>query len=303
METKNMTIKAWANVWLQNYKLDYVKTSTYTESYERTIKNYILPHLGDYIIGEISPLHVRSYMSKMAQCYSDSTLNKILICLNGVFNSAVENDVIAKTPAANITKPRSAHRPKEKKTYSQDEVNQIIEYSYNHEYGLYIHILLELGLRCSELCGLKWSDINFQTKTVNIFRACTASKCKAELGDTKNRSSFRSLPLTSNLTDRLLKASKTTRNTYIVSSKRQKNTPITPSSFTKLYYNPFFEDYGSNKRLSPHELRHTCGTLLYEKTKDIYAVSKFLGHSSINITAKYYVHADPDVLRSALNIT
>lgn len=52
--------------------------------------------------------------------------------------------------------------------------------------------------------------------------------------------------------------------------------------------------------LSPHELRHTCGTLLYARTKNIYAVSKFLGHANINITAKIYVHNDVDTLRESL---
>ncbi len=301
MENEKLIIRDWARIWLQNYKLNYVKASTYTESYERTTKNYILPHLGDCLINDISPIRIREFMSELALKYSDSTLNKVLICLNGMFNAAVENNIIEKNPAINIKKPRSAIKPKEKKTYSQNEVDNIIAFSYSHAYGLYIHILLELGLRSSELCGLKWSDIDFNAKTIDIHRACTASKNKAEVGDTKNQSSYRQLPLSTNLTQRLLKASGTAQKKYIVSAKRG-DKPMTPSSFTKEFYNPFFEDYGDSRRLSPHELRHTCGTLLYEKTKDIYAVSKYLGHSSINITAKYYVHANPDMLRSALDI-
>jgi integrase len=54
-----------------------------------------------------------------------------------------------------------------------------------------------------------------------------------------------------------------------------------------------YRDVGipKDKWLTPHELRHTCGTLLYQETKDIYHVSRFLGHSDIGITTKIYVHS------------
>ena len=51
----------------------------------------------------------------------------------------------------------------------------------------------------------------------------------------------------------------------------------------------------------PLELRHTCGPLLYARTKNIYAASKFLGHANINLTAKIYVHSDVAPCASASN--
>ena len=54
--------------------------------------------------------------------------------------------------------------------------------------------------------------------------------------------------------------------------------------------------------LTPHELRHTFGTLLRENGADIYTIQKAMGHSDISITAKTYVHNDVDVLRKAMNI-
>jgi integrase len=46
-----------------------------------------------------------------------------------------------------------------------------------------------------------------------------------------------------------------------------------------------------DQRLTAHELRHTCGTLLYQDTKDIYHVSTFLGHSDVSVTSKIYIHS------------
>lgn len=297
----------WANRWLHFYKKNYVKQSTYVESYKRTVDNYLLPHFSERNIADITPIDIREYLTDMSETYSDSTLSKILICLNGIFNAAVENDAMEKNPAANVKLPRSMLKRKEKQTYSQEEVENIVKYSYNHHNGLYVHILLELGLRCSELCGLKWSDIDFKRKVVNINRACTAVKGTANVDTTKNKSSTRVLPLGSALTERLKEVCPQNLNNYIIVSKRDKISPITPSSFTKIYYNKFFEDYSiasrQNKLLTPHELRHTCGTLLYNRTNDIYAVSKYLGHSNIGTTARLYVHSDPEVLRNSLKIS
>jgi len=94
---------------------------------------------------------------------------------------------------------------------------------------------------------------------------------------------------------------------YIVESTRTKGKTLTPTDYDKRY-TTFFNDYKlyikkpKFKVLTPHGLRHTCGTLLYAKTHDIFAVSKFLGHASAAITAKIYVHDNPEMLRKNLKI-
>ena len=55
-------------------------------------------------------------------------------------------------------------------------------------------------------------------------------------------------------------------------------------------------------RYTPHELRHTRGSLLYKATGDIYAVSRFLGHSSVKVTEQIYVHVDAEDIRKQLQI-
>lgn len=304
---KQENFETWAGKWLTMYKKSYVRKSTFKESYERTVNNYLIPAFEGRNLNSITPLDIRELMSELANHYSSSTLSKILICLNGIFNAAMENNVIIKNPAVNIKPPKSALPKKEKQTYSAEEVNDILQFAKIHEYGIYIQLLIELGLRCSELCGLKWSDIDFTAKTVSIKRACTACEGRYIIDDTKNRSSCRILPLSSDLVRRLKAKCPRHKNCYIVVSRRDNVSPLTPSSFTKVYYKRFFDDYIKHtlevdRVLSPHELRHTCGTLLYNRTNDIYAVSKYLGHSSISTTARLYVHSDPEALRYSLQI-
>lgn len=292
----------FAAKWLEVYKKHSgIRKSTFSESYQRTVDNYLLPKFGERDIKDITPMEIRIYINQMGKRYSKSTISKILLCLNQMYEAAIENRLCDMNPTSNIS-ACSQVKCMPKRTYSVEEVEQIISFSEQHEYGIYIHLLLELGLRCSELCGLKWRDIDFQNQIIHIERACTSYKGKAHLDYTKNNASCRVLPMSTKLVEHLRKYQKSNDEMYVVPSKRNPYNPLTPSSFTKGYYNSFFADYGENKRLTPHELRHTCGTLLYAKSHDIYAVSKFMGHSSIAITTKLYVHPDPEMLRNALGI-
>ena len=160
--------------------------------------------------------------------------------------------------------------------------------SSNHKYSLYINILLKLGLRCSELCGLKWEDINLEEGTVHIKRALTANGSKIYIDKPKSKNSVRKLPIPDDLLEKLKITKKENEFIAILNGHH-----ITPNNFGDIYIKAFYNalKVPKEQRLAPHELRHTCGTLLYEKTKDIYHVSRFLGHSDIGITTKTYVHS------------
>lgn len=54
--------------------------------------------------------------------------------------------------------------------------------------------------------------------------------------------------------------------------------------------------------LTPHELRHTYGTLLRENGVDIYTIQKVMGHSDISVTADIYVHNDINVFRKQMKL-
>lgn len=54
-----------------------------------------------------------------------------------------------------------------------------------------------------------------------------------------------------------------------------------------------------NKKITPHKLRSTYGTTLYQETGDIYLVADVLGHKDINTTRKHYAALDDARRRDA----
>ena len=54
-----------------------------------------------------------------------------------------------------------------------------------------------------------------------------------------------------------------------------------------------------DKKISPHKMRSTYGTALYQETDDIYLVADVLGHKDVNTTKKHYAAIDEDRRRMA----
>lgn len=56
------------------------------------------------------------------------------------------------------------------------------------------------------------------------------------------------------------------------------------------------------KHITPHKLRSTYGTELYQETGDIYLVADVLGHKDVNTTKKHYAAMDENKKRNARNV-
>jgi len=59
---------------------------------------------------------------------------------------------------------------------------------------------------------------------------------------------------------------------------------------------------GLTQKLTPHKLRRTYGTALYNKTSDIYMVADVLGHKDVNTTVKHYAAIEEEHKRQASQV-
>lgn len=286
-DKKSILFSSWVETWLETYKRDDVKETTFLTTYKRPCYNYIIPFFKDRSLQSITPIDIKALMNSVSNL-SQSYIDKVVICLRGIFDAAEDNDLITKNPARRIS-GKSKQTKTVKRVYDRETVEAIC--NTEHKYALYVEILLRMGLRCSELCGLRWTDIDFEKGTMSINQALTREAGVTYIDSTKSQTSTRRLPVPASLLVRLEKAREESAHEYIAIVNDHH---VTPDHFNALQLEVFYNALGvpNEQRLTAHELRHTCGTLLYEDTKDIYFVSKFLGHSDIGITTKTYVHSD-----------
>ena len=290
----------WVDKWLYTYKEPDVKPSSFLTTYKRPCERYIIPYFKDAILQEIKQADVKAFLNSLAGSLSQSYLDKIVICLRSIFETAIDNEMLNRNPCKNVT-IKSRREGEKKRTYDRETAETLC--TSDHKYALYIHILLRMGLRCSELCGLKWEDVDLESGKMSINRALTTESGVIYIGPPKSANSVRKLDIPADLLDRL-KAAKAEYDAAPPKSVGIHDTTgfiatlnghhVTPDHFgdrqLEAFYN--YHKIPNDCKLSPHELRHTCGTLLYQSTKDVYFVSRYLGHSDIGITTKTYVHSE-----------
>ena len=168
--------------------------------------------------------------------------------------------------------PNKDIRPREHLT--ENEIDRLIKAAKNNRNGqrdaTMILIAYRHGLRVSELCGLQWSSVEFESATIHVGRAKGGQEATHPLlGD-----ELRAL--------RELKRHATTP--FVFASER--NAPFTTAGFAKL-----LERAGIAAKIGfkvhPHQLRHACGFALANKGIDTRTLQAYLGHKSINSTTRY----------------
>ncbi len=294
---KQINFKQWALQWLETYKKGKVKQHTYDYTYRVNVEKYLIPYFDKSGLNDIQQVHIQSYFNDHS-FLAKNTLKKHHTILKNIFDKAVHNNLCIKNPVVDI-KYKSDKAECQKRAYTQAEVNKIVNLSKTIKDGQIIVIMLNTGVRRSELLGLKWSDIDFDEQTISINRTVVPDTKETVDGETKSKTSRRIIPISNDFTEYLKTLER--KNDYILAGK------------TKYGYMSIYSFDSKYKRimtkisqdldiplLTPHELRHTYGSVLRERGVDIYTISKVMGHSDISITAKIYVHNDLDVLKNSM---
>lgn len=295
-----MTFEKWAHKWLDTFKKGVVKDHTYNFTYKSNLDKYLIPYFGKAHIADIQQIDVQKYFnsvrSNSGEPLAKSTLDKHKLILKSMFDAAIDNDLCYKNPVKNI-KFQHVSESAVKHVWTKEQADKAEEYARQH-LRLDIVLYLNTGLRRSELLGLKWTDVDFEGNMLHVQRAVVQTKGQIVIDRPKSVSSDRIVPFSESFCKYLKKFRND--NEYVIGTDGVMS-PATYSKHFSKFMNKLSEDTGVPV-LTPHELRHTYGTLKREAGVDIYTIQKVMGHSDISITADIYVHNDIDVLKKQLNL-
>jgi integrase len=220
--------------------------------------------------------------------------------ISSILTTAVQWQVIFANPCDRVKPPKVVK--KEAKYLDEIQAVELISAldSEPFQYQVMIHVLLYMGLRRGELCGLEWQDVDYFTNCLHIRRSSLYLAEKGVFEDsTKTDDSKRSIKMPDNIIT-LLKQYKSWQDDWRneVGLKWQEcgrlfttdvGKPIHPDTITG-----WFKDFVKRKNLpdiSVHGLRHTSATLQIMSGIPIKTVSSRLGHASSVTTSMIYSHA------------
>lgn len=303
---KLRTVKQYANGVFMPTK-EATMSENGRASYRAFLDLHILPVLGDVLLVEVTPAMIQKLLIDFQKSgYAHSTVVKLYQILNGLFDMAFMDDSIPVSPMLKVKRPtprKDESKPDEaSKALSLEQLRNVLECVKQEplKWQAYINLLADTGARRGEICGLHWTDINFETGVINIHRnlqytvAAGVYECATKTGRVRNVDIG---PETVELLKQLRQQQAGSCISKYVFSEDGKPDPMHPQTPTR-YFKKFGDRYGI-ENFHPHLLRHTSASIAITNGADIVSVSQRLGHASTSTTLNLYAHANEESIRKA----
>lgn len=330
---RSCTLGAYLDYWLTEVVGD--KALTTQRGYESAVRLHIKPILGKKRIDRLGVQDVRHLIAVLrAKClccankwdrskadddkccsvgkccrHTPSTrqIQYVHAQLRNALNSAMRDELITRNVAELVNVP--APKYKVGKGLSITAVKSILDVVKDHRFYIAYLLAATMGLRRSELLGLRWSDVDLDKGVLEVGQTVHRVTGKLLLKDSgKSDHSEEAVPIPT-ITLRALRKHKIAQAAERLATgpfwtdhdlvcPTSVGTPVEPRSF-----NRHAEQVSTQLGIefTPHDLRHTMVTLLLEWGTPPHIVQAIARHAGIEVTMKVYAHANLDAMREAVN--
>ena len=313
VDTNKITLDGYANIYFERKEKNGEASKETIRQQKVRYSNNISPYLGNRRIQSISPLDVQCWQDEMqkeitverangtvktAPRLSNNTIvRSVKPILHGIMESAETDELIEKNPVKKKTNPKV--QKDTVKPFSRGEVLALLQTaneSPNRNALPACMLFAYLGLRIGEVQGLKWQDIDFENKRINIVRQFRASD--RSIAPPKTESSIRENIMPSELSEYLFSI-RGKDNEYIIHPNGDTKKPLSRKAF-ELSLQTIARHAGV-REFKSHRFRHAFATMAIEGGASLTAVMGSMGHSDIKTTGNTYVDKNINIVGQATN--
>jgi integrase len=300
-ESTEITLDTFMQDWLISIEPS-LRFNTFTQ-YQQVTNQHILPNLGKMRLRDVKPEHIqRLYNFLIRNGSSHRTVQLVHSIIHRALVTAVKLGLISRNPDDATTPPKP--KKKEMRFFDEDQIHKLLitaESSHDRFIALY-HLAISTGMRQGELLGLKWIDIDWEARSLQVQRQVTRKKGGGlTFSQPKTKSGIRRIDLGKRTISILQKHQKNQfEESLQVGEKWQDQDLVFPSSIgTIMNRNNLRRKYISLLRkanlpeLRFHDLRHTAASLMLNNNVPVIIVSRRLGHAQPSITLDVYGHLIP----------
>ena len=307
-EECRMTLGEWMDKWLDEYMIFTIKENT-IKGYRSQIDHQIKPFIGHKQLASLTTADIQKFYNKIKKegrvhphpihghVLSDSMVRKIHMMLHEAMEVAVRERYIVRNPTDNTTIPKKTTT--EKQVLDDSQLNRFLEAIQGEPYWHdFFYVEVMTGLRRGEICGIKWSDIDFNEGTLCIKRSVSTKEGGGvSIGETKTDAGVRTIIMPPSVATLLWKKRSDAINEWVFPHYTNPSDPLHPSSAYKKLKTIL-------KRLELpllrfHDLRHTFATQATDGGVDPKTLAGILGHTDASFTLDTYTHVTSDMQRGA----
>ena len=297
--TRTATLKDWLGHWLDDVVAPEREPTTYY-SYANIVNAHLIPALGRVRICDLTPQLIESYYTWVMRNknLASNTVRKHHVLLHSALKLAYRQGILDSNPVDRVEPPRLT--PARQTFYNAEQLARLLDLSEGTALELPVKLAGYLGLRRSEIVGLRWCDVDLARGTVSIRSVRTAAGHRVVCKAPKTAGSMRTLDIScvtdlTALLERQLAAHRALmaerrlpwREDLCVATDPEGH-PWHPNRLTLLFSQ--FIAARSLPKVTLHGLRHTFASVANDARVPMYQISKTLGHSDPAITARIYTH-------------
>lgn len=282
-----------------------------TIDFYKNIAVAIVEYFGNRVLQKITATEIQKYLIylRSERGLSPQTVHHYHRTLNMMFRFAVKQEIIRANPMDKVERPTIPRRKVD--AFSQEEAKAFLEAIEKCplDFRCMLQLFLTTGMRRGECGGLKWKDIDEKNGVLRIERSVSYTPQSGIVVSTpKTATSVRIIPLTNSsllllkrLREQIEKQYPTTiiKEAFVFPSEKDLFFPKDPHAITRRVKR--FMKRNGLPDLSPHDLRHSCATLLLAQGADVKSVQQILGHSDASVTLNFYVRSDLRQMQDATN--
>lgn len=282
-----LTVEAWARQWLSDNTGD-LKPKTIA-TYESLVRSVIVPTLGEHPLSELTRAQVQSWVRGLTteSGLSASRTRQAYRLLSQMLSLAELDELIPRTPCRAIRLPRlPTHDPV---ILTPAQVDAVVT-RLRPPYDLFVLTLAYTGLRFGEAVALQRRRVDLPGRTLLVAASLSDANGRLSLEDPKTHQR-RLVTLPASLAERLQRhvdaQVPADPDAWVFTSPRGRT--IRHPNFMRRVWHPAAADAGL--AATPHDLRATHASWLYDQGWSPVEIATRLGHDSANVTTKHYARA------------
>ncbi|WP_278802301.1 tyrosine-type recombinase/integrase [Bifidobacterium pullorum] len=261
-------------------------------SEETSWRVHVKPRWGDRRLESVNHSEVQTWVNELAKTKSASVVIRAFGILKSIYETAVKDGRITRTPVEDIKCPKKTRKPRVYLTPEQ----LLTLANCSGEYRPLVLLLGLCGLRWGEATALTVGDVDFEKNRIHVSKSVTKVGKDFRLGTPKSNRS-RDVPMNKLVRDALATqvSGKDDDDLLFTSPDGGYVAPQSIGKNHRCWYKTALIKAGV-PMLTIHDLRHTAASIAVHSGANVKAIQRMLGHSSAAMTLDTYADLFDDDL-------